>query len=232
MKQIETDALLVRSIAYGESDIIATLLTRALGKVSVMVRGGRKSTKRVGGAMEPFHTISVHLEDRGGELSTLREARIVRIRSGIAGSLAALDVAGSALRWARHLCPPRTPEPQAYETLIDLLDSLDLQQGDPRADLARAALRLLTDVGYALDLERCVTCGKACPSGRPAFVDAARGGIVCSSCGGARQVMQAELRAIARAAQKGGKVPMTSDQATAILGVVELAMAAHTGLET
>jgi DNA repair protein RecO (recombination protein O) len=87
-------------------------------------------------------------------------------------------------------------------------------------------------VGYALDLDRCVQCGKPCPAARPAFIDAARGGLVCSACGGGRMVLPANLRAIARAAQRGGRVPMTGAQADEILGVVELAMAAHTGLET
>ena len=232
MKRIESEALLVRSVAFGESDIIATFLTLTSGKVAAIVRGGRKSSKRVGGAIEPFHTLSVHLDDRGGELLTLREARLTRVRAGIAQNLEALDAGGAALRWARHLCPPRTPEPKAYDTLIALLDALDVGAQDPNVELARAALHLLTDVGYALDLERCVTCGKACPSGRPAFVDAGRGGLVCSACGGARARLEPHLRAVARAAQKGGNPPMTGAEAAEILALVEGAMAAHTGLES
>jgi hypothetical protein len=60
---------------------------------------------------------------------------------------------------------------------------------------------LLSDVGYALDLERCVRCGRECPPGKPARVDPARGGLVCASCGGARLVWSAELRAKAIAAR-------------------------------
>ena len=57
MIRIESEALVVRTVTYGESDVIATLVTETSGKVSTIVRGARKSTRRVGGALEPMHTI-------------------------------------------------------------------------------------------------------------------------------------------------------------------------------
>ncbi len=235
MRTVVTQALLVRQVAYGESDVVATMLTEAEGKLAVMVRGGRKSTKRVGGALEPFHTIEARIDERGeraDELGVLREARITRVRSGIVGSLEAIDAAGMALRWVRHVCPPRTPEPEAWATLHELLDALDAGGGHPRVELARAGLRLLSDVGYALDLERCIQCGRECPPGKPARVDPARGGLVCGSCGGARIVWSAELRAKAiAAAARGESGELTPEDAEEILAVVDAAMAAHAGFD-
>ncbi len=231
MKRITSDALLVRSVPYGETDLIVQLLTESDGRLGAIVRGGRKSQKRVGGAMEPFHTIRVELEDKGRELATLKEARLSRIRTGIATSLESLDAAGAALRWARQLCPPRTPEPAAWSTLTHLLDALDGGVAHPQVELAAAGLWLLADVGYALDLDRCVGCGKARPAGRPAYVDAARGGIVCTSCGGARRLVDAELIDVARAAQAGDGSQITQAHAAKILAIVEEAMGAHAGIE-
>ncbi len=199
-----------------------------------MVRGGRKSSKRVGGALEPFHTIEVRVEDRGGDLATLKEARIVKVRAGIVESLDRIDAAGAALRWVRHVCPPRTREPEAWATLTDLLDALDQVAGRaPRVALAEAGLRLLADVGYALDLERCIQCGKECPPGRPARVDPARGGLVCSSCGGGRVVVSADLRvkAIAAANRSEEGPRMTPEDADHLLAIVDAAMAAHAGFD-
>jgi DNA repair protein RecO (recombination protein O) len=241
LKAIVTEALLVRQVAYGESDVIATLFTEAEGKIGALVRGGRKSSKRVGGALEPFHTIEARLDDRGGELATLREARIVKVRTGITASLESIEAAGTALRWVRHACPPRTREPEAWATLSELLDAIDAigagasgaagTGSDPRIALARSALRLLADVGYALDLERCVTCGRECAPTRAARVDPARGGLVCASCGGARVLMSAELRARAIRAQRGEADEMTREDADALLAIVDAAMAAHAGFD-
>ena len=110
-KRVESAALLVRSVPYGEADIVATFFTEEGGKLSAIVRGARKSTKRFGGALEPIHELFVTLEDRGKELCVLKEARIGRARTGITSDLDAMEAAGQALRWVRHLCPARTPEP-------------------------------------------------------------------------------------------------------------------------
>ena len=221
----------MRSVAYGESDLIVQLLTESDGRMSAIVRGGRKSQRRVGGALEPFHTLRVELEDRGREMVTLKEARLARARLGIAGDLAALDAAGLLLRWARQLCPPRTPEPAAWVTLTGFLDALDQGAAHPRVELAAAALRLLADVGYGLDLERCVGCGRARPAGKPAYVDAARGGVVCTACGGARVLVDADLLDVALAAQRGDRTRVTEAHAERILSLVEEAMGAHAGIE-
>ncbi len=222
---------MVRTVPYGESDVVATALTLAEGKVALMVRGARRGARRVGGAMEPFHTVRLAYDDQGGEVSPLREAEIVRVRAGILGRLEAVEAAGVALRWVRHLCPPRTPEPSAYATLVAFLDALDDPSTDPRRELAAASLRLLSDVGYALEFERCVRCGKPCPQDRPGAFDPARGGLVCRACGGAGRVVSAELRAMAVRLQAGEGGELTSSQADAMIALVDAAMAAHAGFD-
>ena len=87
-------------------------------------------------------------------------------------------------------------------------------------------------MGYALDLERCVKCGKECPTERPARVDPARGGLVCASCGGARVHIGARLRALGSAVQRGDDAgEMTPEDADAILTLVDAAMASHAGFD-
>ena len=230
MSRVRTEALVVRTVEYGESDVIVTLLTEATGKIGVAVRGGRKSSKRVGGALEPFHTMEATLDDKGGDLAVLREARIVRVRHGIVASLEAMDAAGTALRWARHLFSARTREPDAYAAIVELLDELD-RGAPPREELSRAALRLLATVGYALDFDRCVACSRACPEGKPSAIDAARGGLVCRACGGARRLIDAEARGVGRALQRGERVAVSAAQAEALIALVDDAMAAHAGFE-
>jgi DNA repair protein RecO (recombination protein O) len=227
MSVVASPALLVRSVAYGESDLIATFFTEEQGKVSAIVRGARRSTKRFGGALEPIHELYITYEDKGRELCALKEARIERARMTIVGDLDAMDAAGHALRWVRHLCPARTPEPSAWRSLAALLDALEGGEKAFARELAFFGLHLLGDVGYGLELARCVRCGRVCPEGRPAFIDATGGGLVCTSCGGARRTLKADVRALALRAMQGQKPPLTRDQANEIITVVEEAMAAH-----
>lgn len=229
IRRIDSAALLIRSVPFGEADVIATFFTRDAGKIAAIVRGARRSAKRFGGALEPIHGLWISLEDKGKDLCALKEARIERPRITIATSLEAMEAAGRALRWIRHLCPARTPEPAAWRSLAALLDALDAAHGanEARQHVAVFGVRLLTDVGYALELDRCIRCGRACPEGRSAFVDAAGGGLVCTSCGGARRTMSGELRALASRAQRGTPVALSEELAEEMIAITEEAMAAH-----
>jgi DNA repair protein RecO (recombination protein O) len=260
IRRIESAALLVRSIPYGEADLVATFFTREAGILPAIVRGARKSTKRFGGALEPIHELVLTMEDRGKELCVLKEARIQHARTALTSKLAAMEAAGRALRWVRHVCPARTPEPAVWRSLTELLDALDASEtvvesaldvvlgtpqrprsmaGDaPRSGivdeevpqhLAMFGLRLLTDIGYAIELDRCVRCGRPCPEGRSAFIDATGGGIVCTGCGGASRTISGELRALASRAQRNERVPLSRQQAVEIIVIVEEAISAHAG---
>jgi DNA repair protein RecO (recombination protein O) len=229
---LTTRALLVRRIAYGESDLIVTLLTEQAGKLSALARGARRSQRRFGGALEPMHTLRVALDERTtSDLYILREASIDQARSGLTSSLEALEAAGRALKWLAQACVAKTPEPLAWSAISDFLDALDASVAGhrPRRELAEFGLRLLSALGWALDFEQCVRCGKRCEPGQAAFVDAARGGLVCRACGGARQRLDGALRArLAGLMLAGGSTLLDSD-VDAVLALVESALRAHVG---
>ena len=231
MSRLCTEALVVRTIEYGESDLIVTFLTEAAGKIGALVRAGRKSSKRVGGALEPFHTVEATLEDGRGELATLREARILRMRPTIVGDLDAMEAAGTGLRWARHLFPARTREPEGYAVITELLDRLDKADAPPRTELAVAAFRLLAAMGYALEFERCVGCSKPCPEGRLSEIDALRGGLVCRACGGGAHLLDAATRDAGKSFQRGGRPVLDPTQADSLLRLADDAMAVHAGFD-
>jgi DNA repair protein RecO len=214
-------------------------MTETDGNVGARFRGGRKSTKRASGGLPPFHTLEVSLDDRGGELMTLKEARISKVRANLVGRLSSMEVAGGALRWARHLFPARQPEPAGWRTLIEVLDALDaVADVRPLPLLALSGLSMLAGVGYALELDRCIVCGKECPPLSAAYVDARRGGVVCRSCGGSSyRLLDGRTRALAAEAQRtdGGvaEAPSWLDDARAktLAAIVSDAMAAHANLD-
>lgn len=235
-KEIETEGLLVRAVPFGETDVIATFLTESDGKLAAMIRNGRKPSKRLEGVLEPFHTLSLRFDDRGKELCVLREARIVKVRTGLSSDLNALDAAGKSLRWARHLCPPRIKETRAWEIVNALLDELNLfPKGSSNALLAKTGLELLSAVGYELDFSRCTSCGKECPEERNAMFDAALGGLACLNCGGGTRVLSPRLRNVAKSLTRSPEEPLSppiaADEAGALVAIVEETLAAHANFQ-
>lgn len=199
--RVESRALLLRSVPVGEADLMLTLFTLDRGTMSAAARGARKSSRRFG-ALEPLHDLVVTLDVRdGSEIAKLVDARIERPRLAITRSLDRVEAAGNILRWVRRACPAHIPEPSIYEAVTHGLDALD---GDdaalPRAVLGVVGMEICAGLGWGLDLERCVGCGKECPATAPSAVDPHRGGLVCRACGGARRVLTSDVRAALRGA--------------------------------
>lgn len=180
--------------------------------------------------LEPIHTLDVELVERPGQnLLQLSSSAILQPRIRLAGDLARLEAAGAALRWVRETVPARTPEPMVWFELQDLLLLLDMQtlSAPPRALLASSGLRLLRALGYGLDLEACVTCGRPCASDQAACMDPSRGGLICRACGGAPRVLKAQVRARMMVAMAGHVPDFTPEEAEVVLQVLEQALLAH-----
>lgn len=225
-------ALLLRRVEYGESDLVLTLLTDSMGRVSALARGARKSVKRFGGVLEPMHTLRVSYDDRSGaELVVLREAKLERARPFLITSLERMQAAGQALNWVRKAAPPRTPEPEVWAKMQSFLDHLSNPEdtASVRARLAATGLQLLAAFGWGIDFERCVSCGKAPAPGQPAAIDAARGGLLCRDCGGARWRLNSEQRVALLRAAAGGE--LEDEHAALALELVDTALKAHGGIE-
>jgi DNA repair protein RecO (recombination protein O) len=219
---------------------MVTLFTEQRGLVSAAARSARRSQKRFA-ALEPMHLLRVALEERpGAEVMSLAEASIARPRSRLVADLARLEAAGKALRWVRRASPPQTPEPGVWLEINALLDRLDGFNSDggepsgrperaPEAHLAATGLRILTDVGWGLDLDRCVRCGRPCGESAAACIDPASGGLVCRSCGGANQVLRADRRARMLAAVAGDDEALLAEDAGQVIDLVDAALSAHSG---
>lgn len=223
---IRTQALLLRKVVHRESDAMLVLFTRDLGKLTLSARGAQRSRRRFGGALEPMHTLSLELT--GSRSDQLASARVEIPRLHLVSELSRLEAAGRVLGWLREGAMERDPQVTVWHLAVELLDRLNLDQAIvPELALATTGLALLSAWGWGLEFEHCVRCGRACPSGKAAWVDAAQGGLVCSVCGGARTRLDGELRQRLSAAAGGESTALLTEDAQAALALTEAALKAH-----
>jgi DNA repair protein RecO (recombination protein O) len=187
------DALLLRSVDYGDADRILTLLTPAQGKLSVLAKGARQSKRRFAGALEPFALLRVELAAGKSGLGRLESATILRAFPKLLGDLARMNAAGACLGLLRELIPEAVPDREVFEDTVQLLEALDAGQLPERALKVCFELTQLARAGWSPGLEACGVCGKA-PRGSPGDFDARRGFLVCQACGGAGYRLRAGLR--------------------------------------
>ena len=228
-QRIESRALLVRRVPYGDSDVVATLFTERAGLVASMARGARASRRRFS-ALEPMHELEVVVEHAAGQnLGTLLESCLVRPRLTLTSSLERMDAAGVALRWLADLAAAQVADAAAWAEIGRLLDSLDGGlDGPPLARLGVFGLRLLAISGWAVELGRCVQCGRPCPERATTRLDPAAGGIVCSACGRAPLLLTArERRALVAAADDAPGALDRADDALRAVDIARAAIAAH-----
>lgn len=181
-----TPALVLRSLPYGESDRIVTLLTAQHGKVAALARGAASSRRRFGAALSPFGFGEATLrERRGQDLWLLEELHVARGFARLPLELGRYSHACYACELCLHLCPPHEPEPVVLELVLGLLGYLDglPLESKPVPEVLRAfEIQLLTAVGLGVQLRECAACGDEVPElpapERLPF-DVARGGVLC-----------------------------------------------------
>ncbi len=195
--------MLLRSVAYGESDRIVTLLTDAHGKVSLIARSARASKKRFGGgALEAFGMIDVEMSLGAGEVGRLASARLVRGFPRLLGSLDRMKQAGSGLELVRELVPQREPDPRFVPTVARFFERLEEESAGPEVRIA-FELRFLALVGLSPRLDACGRCGRSAEE-RAGLFDAGIGALVCRACGGGPIHLGASTRARMIASQREG----------------------------
>jgi len=176
-------AIVLRHIDYGEADRIVTVLTPDHGRLKGFARGARHSRKRFGPALQPFAEIRLHWAPRpGGELVSIREAELVALRLGLRRDLATLALAGYGCELTEALYEEAVGAAEAYGLLRAFLDHLDSAGASGEARLL-LELRLLALAGIVPHLQHCAACHGALADG-PVGVAAARGGSLCTACGG------------------------------------------------
>ncbi len=181
-KTLKTEAVVLRSIRYGEADRILHLYSRTHGRIGAIAKGARKPKSRFGGRLEPFFRLDLVLHEGRGELLTVTNAATLDGFPRLRASGAALGAAARACDAVLRLLDSPEPNQPAYNLLCRYLALLD----DPRSERAGSLetalsfrLKLALTAGFAPELAACAHCGDA--EHLSGFSGAA-GGVVCASC--------------------------------------------------
>ena len=83
MAVIDSEAIVLRGVRYGESDLILALLTPGMGRVSAIAKGARRPTSRQGGRLQPGVRLRASLAEGRGDLMTLRSTQVVDASAGL-----------------------------------------------------------------------------------------------------------------------------------------------------
>jgi len=182
-RSYKTEAVVLRSIRYGEADRILHLYTADHGRVGAIAKGIRKTSSRVGGRLEPLGHVELLLHQGRGELHTVTGVELIRPHSTVRDDSYRLAVGLIGAEAMLRLFTEQEANERAFGALARFLDLLDEAPRGLRPELDPLGLsfqlKLLWLSGYLPHVGSCAECGSEGPL---AGYSPRAGGTVCSAC--------------------------------------------------
>ncbi|MCL6631093.1 MAG: DNA repair protein RecO [Alicyclobacillus herbarius] len=187
-----TEATVVRSLAYGENHVIVTLLTPS-GKMGVMAKGAKKPQSRFATAVQ-LGVQGVYSIRRGHGMGTLLQAEVTDSRRKLREQLELAAYAAYFAELAERVAEQTPVGSEAFYRLVEgALDRLVAHPDEASLTSLVWEAKLLRWLGASPSWLTCVRCGHDVvhpgrtsghddvPPGRIAY-DGAEGGLLCPIC--------------------------------------------------
>jgi DNA repair protein RecO (recombination protein O) len=177
---LKTEAIVLRSMRFGEADRILHLFTPDRGRLSAIAKGVRRAKTRFGGRLEPYFRLQLVLYQGRSDLLTVTNAETVAGHPRLREHGGALDGAARACDAVSRLFDDHDAHRGVFHLLANQLALLDARpEAATRANALAFRLKLLLAAGFAPQLGACASCGE-----REHLVgfSGAAGGVVCSAC--------------------------------------------------
>jgi DNA repair protein RecO (recombination protein O) len=176
----KTEAVVLRSIRYGEADRVLHLYSADHGRMGAVAKGARRMRSRLGGRLEPMTRVQLVLHAGRGELCTVTSADTVHAHPALRERRASLERGVQACEAVLRLLDSAEPNRAAYNLLCNQLGLLDSRaEAATRAQALAFRAKLLLAAGFSPELASCATCGER--EHLTGFSPSA-GGVVCESC--------------------------------------------------
>ena len=189
MPLFTTNAIVIRSLNYGESDKIVTFFTKDFGKLKAIAKGARRSKKRFQNALGLFsHLRLIFFDKEGMGLARADGCDILHSFPKIKEDLKKILYGNYYLELVNEMAGEREASREAFGLLLSFL--LNLEEMEPQEEQLRLfEIRMISLFGYRPNMRRCDLCKKGWEDliEIPAvFFSLERGALVCERCSKAR----------------------------------------------
>lgn len=182
MPELKTKAIVLRVFDFRETSQIAHLLTPHQGNLTVIARGvyQRRSSRSILCPLEIFTLLEIALHYKSFDsMAILKEASVLKTFPALQQDIQLFAVVSLCGELIDKSVQPETDNPGLFNLLEHLLLSLEHKQDYPLGMGAKYLLKLITQLGYHPDLDKCCYCKK---QETLHFFSGEEGSAVCSEC--------------------------------------------------
>jgi DNA repair protein RecO (recombination protein O) len=172
---------------YGDFDVIITFFTLYNGKLSLIAKSAKKSTKRFAGILELFSVLEVVAgTGKGKGMAVLQEAVLKQPFSAIRADFKKTAYASYWAELVYNWIEENFKQVSLYYLLEHVLTELDRGQTAGAVLNILFQMRFLALSGHRPNLQSCCQCGTGLEdiNQDKLVIDSQRGGILCNKCRG------------------------------------------------
>ncbi len=184
----KVEAVVLRSIEYGESSKIVNLYTREFGALGVMVKGARRSHRKFGSALEPLsHISAVVYKKETRTLQLLTQAELIDDFSPIQKEFDSLFLSLSILELTNQVTYHQERNEDLFELLLDHLCGMRAATYSAIRLFYHFEVCLIDILGFKPSILACSDCGTPIyeierRGDDTVFFDSHRGVFQCRHC--------------------------------------------------
>jgi DNA repair protein RecO (recombination protein O) len=179
----DTQAIVLRTWPFGESDKIVSFLTENHGKITGIAKGAKRSRKRFVNSLEPFSLVNLCFQERPrSDLVLIVASNLSCGFKYLLTSLEKISFASYLVEITDGLIGEREENRPVFQHLKNALTRLE--QTATLTFLTSFELKLLQLAGYQPSLDSCRHCGKSRqgPFAVRWHFSPRDGGIFCEPC--------------------------------------------------
>jgi DNA repair protein RecO (recombination protein O) len=180
-----TPAIILRRIEHGDYDLIITFMTLDQGKITVIAKHARKSTKRFSGILELFALLQIVCTKGRGSMPLLKEATLKQPHFQIRKNIMKTAYASYWTEIANEWLEEGKTQTDLFHLLAHSFDALDSDSVPDGNASIFFQTRFLKAAGLSPNLSECHVCKTKLDElpGKTLDINLPGGGIVCSTCG-------------------------------------------------
>ncbi len=177
---IVTDAIVLQTLSYSNSSLIARLYTREQGQVSVMAKGARRAKNPTGALLEPLNILQVSYAFRENRnIQTLTEASMQQVFSRIRENMSKLTLSLTMAEILDKTSQNLDPNPILYRLITEVIRKMNEPEDIHWQLFWFFLMQMAIRSGFKPDVSRCSLCDTSLTEG---ILDTVTGMVGCTEC--------------------------------------------------
>jgi DNA repair protein RecO (recombination protein O) len=159
---VKTDAIVLKSMKYGDTSKIVTFYTKEFGKIKGIVKGARSKKNKFGSTLETFSSVQLVMykkDDRN--LHLISQCDLMKSHKSLTDNLEKLTVSLRIVELSDKIFHDEERNPAVFELIAEALNAINDQNKNIDNVFYSLEIKLLELLGYRINFKSCGICDKS-----------------------------------------------------------------------